>query len=188
MKEFLAQALSSPKNRLILFGLVFLTGITAFNVYVNQRPEPLQPTTNAQRVGQAQLSLEPSQIQVKKGESFTLSLQLDPQGEILDAVDAILVFDPKMLKVESLEKGELFPAYPVQVIDNEKGQVQLSAFAIGENEVPAPLTQAGSLGKLRFQALSLGTTSIRFSTDSIAASQGRNVLNATQEARVEVQP
>lgn len=180
--------LNNPKNKTIAVGLIVLIILTVLNVYISQKTPTLQPETSAQRQGQAVLSLDPTTSKVKPTQTFSVSINIDPQGETIDAVDAILIFDSQKLTVQSLTPDTLFPSYPVQKIDNDNGKVQLSAFSVGSEPIPKPVSKAGVLGTVTFQTLSAGTTQITLSSDSIVASQGENVLGSTVNSTINVQP
>ncbi len=74
----------------------------------------------------ASLSLSPSSGSYKVGESFEVEAILDTGGEPTSGADVILLFDPTMLAVISVNPGTLYSDYPVSRVDSRKGRIELS--------------------------------------------------------------
>ena len=170
------------KEKGILLGIVSLILLTIVNVYINTLP--VQPKATATPSPAAILSLSPASAQLVKDQIFSVNIILDPSQESVDAVDAILIYDPNLLEVSGLIPSDLFPAYPVQ--NFEDGKVQLSAFAVGTRGNPVPVTESGTLGTISLKAKAAGITKIEFSADSIVASKGKNVLKEISGGMYEV--
>lgn len=138
----------------------------------------------------ASFGFSQDEVTSKPAETFTVQMLLSsPQA--IDAVDALVSFDPSMISVEKASKGEIFEIYPMKSTDNKKGLVKISAasreqFFQGENGVFATLT---------FKSLSTGETKISYQyetqeeshSDTDVMSQGTDLLRETQDLEVSIQ-
>lgn len=149
--------------------------LTVLNVYVATLPTGKK--TSATPTPTAILSLSPASVQLVKDQIFSVNIILDPNQESVDAVDAILVYDPNLLEVSGLIPSDLFPNYPVQ--NYGEGKVQLSAFAVGTTGNPTPVTESGTIGTISLKAKTAGVTKLEFSSECIVVSKGVNVLKST---------
>jgi len=126
----------------------------------------------------ARLSLIPATATIKKGGKLTLSLRLNGGSHKVDALDVVLVFDPKVFRAEVVTPGKIFSQYPVKKIDNKTGLVQLSA--AGEIKGGNLTTFSGEeeYGQVVFTGLSATSSSkISFGPKSIVAAKGKSVLD-----------
>jgi hypothetical protein len=126
----------------------------------------------------AVFDLQPSTKTLKVGETLSLALSLSSGAFTVDAVDAILVFDPAVFKAEKITAGKLFTTYPIKQYDNKTGQVQLSAVGkIKEGKVVG-FSGQGEYGTVVFRALKAADFSkISLDSNSIVASAGQNRLD-----------
>ena len=121
---------------------------------------PILPAT-------ATLAMQPESVTVAPGKEFSLDIALLTNGRQVSGVDAIIAYDPKVLKLQSsvasaaasATSSALFDEYPSNSVDEEKGIITLSAI-----QKPGEIFNgSGVLGRLTFQAKIPGITSIRFS-------------------------
>lgn len=93
---------------------------------------------------QPSLYLSPSSGKVPAGGMFTATVFLSTGGNDVSGVDAVLTFDPQILKVVSTAKGNIpaFIAY-FENIDNDNGKVTVSAL-ISPDVTEVEETTAGS--------------------------------------------
>lgn len=124
------------------------------------------------------LKLDPSAQTLKVGETLSVTLSLSSGDEEIDAVDAIVNFDPAVFRVEKIVPGKIFTLYPIKESDNKSGQVQLSAAAeIKESKITS-FRGSGELGTIVFRALkAASSTEVSWDTNSIAAFNGQNILD-----------
>lgn len=176
LKDLLSSILSDKKQSTIFFGIIVLFVVTLANVYVAKTRIP----TSALKTPTATLSLNPTQKSVTKDQTFDVAIILDTKDEKVDAVDAILTYDPSILEVTGLSPGTIFSAYPVKSYG--EGKIQLSGFALPEGETPKPFSGKGTLGTITFKALNSGSTKVIFGVSSIIAYQGQNALGKIVEA------
>jgi hypothetical protein len=109
-------------------------------------------------------------------ESFSLIAMQDPAGKKINAVDLHIVFDPKLLKLESIEPaGEFSLLLTDSQIDNESGvasiivAVPLEAKSIEVSSVVATLN---------FKSITAGRAVVSFTDKSVAAAdeEANNVV------------
>ncbi|HVN26505.1 MAG TPA: cohesin domain-containing protein [Candidatus Paceibacterota bacterium] len=129
--------------------------------------------------GAAAMSVTPSSGTYAVGGTFTVSIMLDSGGGIgVNAADGKLTFDPTVLAVQSISKGN--SVFNLWVKDpsfsNTDGSVSFSG---GSTE--AYTGSAGDICDVTFKALKAGSTDLAFaSADALAADgQGTNVLSGT---------
>jgi hypothetical protein len=126
----------------------------------------------------AYFNLTPATATLKKGEKLTLSVRLASGGYQVDAVDAVIAFDPLVLKVETVTPGKIFGQYPVKKIDNKTGVVQLSAAGELKEGKLASFAGEDEYGKIVFAALKEAVaTLVRVDSKSICAAAGQNCLS-----------
>lgn len=127
------------------------------------------------------LSLQPEKQNINKGESVTVTISADGQKEIL-VIDLYVSFDPQLLTLQSLNKGDYFQNQLVfsKKIDAEKGNL---IYALGSL---APQKTTGSLVKLTFLAKQTGIAAIQLQSTSKASVKGALTpqINRTNTAEV----
>ncbi len=124
--------------------------------------------------GAATFSLSPTNTAVDTGESFSLTVMVDPNGESLDTARLEIEFDETLLEVLSFDLGTLFPYQsPSNEIDNTSGALSQGAFKYGD-----PVESSGTFGTVTFRALSSGAATIVISGDSRLISDGDEKLDA----------
>jgi hypothetical protein len=108
------------------------------------------------------LSLSVPKLQVRVGEKFTTSVNLDTVGLPIYVTDIDLIYDPKTVElVGTLKPGGLFSNEIVLAnrVDPKTGRVVISLGSL------SPFVGKGVLGTLEFSAKKLGSAKISF--DSI---------------------
>ena len=104
----------------------------------------------------ASFLLSPAQATMTVGELWGVEILLSTNEAKVDGADAILRYDPRMLRVLELQKGDLFEEYVAESVDGVKGEIRLSGLTFD----PRPKT--GILGTILFEPLSQGTTVVFF--------------------------
>jgi len=134
------------------------------------------PSFSAHAAGAATMSLDQSSYEVTRGELVEVTVGVDPQGESLDTVRAVLTFDPNVVSVQSIRlSGGFDRVAPGNYYDNATGRLSWGAFTL-EGPVSAP-TQ---ILTVTFLALSAGEGNIQVSSDSRAISNGEEKINIAQ--------
>ena len=124
----------------------------------------------------ASLFLTPSSGNFRVGGTFSVVLALKSEQEPINAVEAILKFDPTILRVRSISKaGSIFTLWPQEpTFSNTQGTIH---FVGG---VPAPNFYKGSSGKIItivFEGLKEGQASINFTKGTILSGPGIDVTD-----------
>jgi cell division protein FtsB len=136
------------------------------------------PTAFAQSAGSATLSLSPAGGSYAAGVTFTVSVMLNGGGVGVNAANGELSFDPTLLAVQSIDKGNsvfnLWTSNPS--FSNTAGTVDFSG---GSNT--AYSGTAGDVLDVTFQTLATGTAAVKFSSASALAAdgQGTDILGGT---------
>lgn len=118
------------------------------------------------------------------GQTFTATIQADPAGDSINAVEAELDFDPSILTVVSVTKtGSVFSLWTTEPeFSNSAGTI---TFGGGS---PTPFTSQSTLLTVTFRAASEGTGTVSFTSASALAAdgQGTDVLESTVSANYTV--
>jgi hypothetical protein len=95
------------------------------------------------------LVLLPASQTVEAGKSFTIDIQVQCNGQVIDGVDAFLDFNPEYLEVQVIEGGGVMDTLLQNQYDNVRGAINYSA---GKITLPLPsktFTLAGITFKTR---------------------------------------
>lgn len=117
----------------------------------------------------ADLSLTPSTGSYGVGQTFSVTVKAVPNGDSVNAVEASLKFDPKVLSVVSVGKtGSVFSLWTTEpTFSNAAGTV---TFGGGS---PTPFTGTSNIVTITFRTVAEGSGSVSFSSGSILAADGR---------------
>src|SRR3989344_7779285 len=132
---------------------------------------------NFSKVEAASLLLIPSTGTFEAGSTFDVSVFLDTEGEIINAVDVSLSFPPNKLQLVSPSAGQsvvgIWAVSPK--FDNQIGSVNF------QGGIPGGIKASrGLLTRLTFRVKALGTISVNFLDSSrvlLHDGKGTNVLN-----------
>ncbi len=130
--------------------LVVLLFISAFQVYA------------------AEVAITPSTGSYSKGQSFTSTIQVNPQGKSVNAVEAKLTFDNTKFAVVSVSKtGSVFSLWTTEpTFSNSAGTIDFGGGS------PTPFTARSNLVSVTFRTLAEGTGNVGVSTASVLAADG----------------
>lgn len=123
----------------------------------------------AQAAFAADLTIAPSTGSYAVGANFTATLQADPAGDSINAVEAKLSFDPTKLAVVSVSKtGSVFSLWTTEpTFSNTDGTI---SFGGGS---PTPFSARSTLLSVTFKTLAEGTASVSYDTASALAADGK---------------
>jgi len=127
--------------------------VVPFAVY--SQPQSLS-TEAATPAHSASFLLAPSGGTVVLGEVFEVLILLSTGEARVDGADAILRYNPKMLRVVALEKGGLFEEQLQNRVDDVAGEIRLSDMTFDAGP------KMGTFGVVSFEALQRGATSVFF--------------------------
>ncbi len=148
------------------------------------------------------ISLNTDQMNIKVGETATVSVVIDTNNKPIDGVDLSLVFDPKLLEVmvvngqnsgANLQKlpfvpGRLFSDVPFNTFNVKNGTASMSAISTQNTK----FTGSGTLAVITFKALAPGSASVKVvaspgnTTDSNMVAEGKEILSETQDANITI--
>src|SRR3989339_187078 len=123
--------------------------------------------------GAGTITLSPTSLSVQTGETVTLSVLVNPNGESIDTVRVELDYDPLLLEGVKFELGSQFSSLsPGYEIDNGTGLMNFGAFKYGDR-----VTTSGTMANVTFRALSSGTALIDVTDNSKLINNGEEKVN-----------
>lgn len=123
---------------------------------------------SVQSVLAADVLVAPATGSYASGQTFTVTVQADPQGDSVNAVEAELSFDESVLSVVSISKdGSAFSLWTTEpTFSNSAGTI---AFGGGS---PSPFTSRSNLVSITFRANGTGDGQVSFTDASVLAADG----------------
>jgi len=117
----------------------------------------------------ANLQISPASGSYSSGQTFTATIQVDPAGDSVNAVEADLTFDKTVLSVVNVSKtGSVFSLWTTEpTFSNTAGTI---SFGGGS---PTPFSARSTLITVTFRTLTAGTGAVSFGTASALAADGR---------------
>ncbi len=117
----------------------------------------------------ADVLLSPASGSYTPGQTFTVTVQADPKGQQINAVEANLTFDTTTLSVVSVSKtGSAFSLWTTEPsFSNTAGTI---TFGGGS---PTPFSSRSNLVSITFTAKAAGTGAVNFGDASALAADGR---------------
>ena len=136
----------------------------------------------SQAAGTATMNFDEATVSTELGESFDLTVQVEPGGEDLDTVRSIVTYDPETLSVQHVTlTGAFDRSAPGNYIDNGSGKVSWGAFTLD-----GPISTSDSFVSISFLAIQEGTATVAISSDSRAISSGSEMINTAALGSTEV--
>jgi len=123
-------------------------------------------------VNAASLQFDKSTVSVTSGNSFSISVTVQPGSDALSSTDTYVTYDASYLTVGTVTAGELFPT--VSHDESTLGKIYIAGMV---NDPTDSISSAGTLATITFQAVKTGSTSLTFdcSTSKII----KNDINAS---------
>ncbi len=117
----------------------------------------------------ADLALSPNTGSYSVGQTFTTTVRVLPNGDNVNAVEAGLKFDPKLLSVVSVGKtGSVFSLWTTEpTFSNAAGTV---SFGGGS---PSPFSASSNIVTVTFRTVAAGSATVSFTGSSVLAADGR---------------
>ncbi|MEK7591967.1 MAG: Ig-like domain-containing protein [Patescibacteria group bacterium] len=133
------------------------------------------------------LSLSPSNMTKKVGDTFTLETLIDTGNNQVVAAELHVIFDPQKLEAQTITNGPLFPSILVSGVV-ERGSVSIT---IGAANSRTPITGTGTAAVIKFIALEKtdGPIQIRLAQNTFVGSLGEgstNVLTGSTPANITI--
>lgn len=122
----------------------------------------------AQTASAASVVFSPSTGSYGAGQTFTVTVQADPQAKSINAVEAKLTFDKSKLSVVSVSKtGSAFSLWTTEpAFSNTAGTIDFGGGS------PTPFSSRSNLMSITFRALAEGSAAVSVSSASILAADG----------------
>lgn len=116
----------------------------------------------------ADISISPSTGSYSVGQSFTVTIQTNPQGKSVNAVEAKLSFDNTKLAVTGLSKtGSVFSLWTTEpAYSNSAGTIDFGGGS------PSPFTTKSNLITVTFKAIAEGSATVSTASASVLAADG----------------
>ena len=116
----------------------------------------------------ADIAVSPSTGTYSNSQSFTVTIQADPQGQSINAVEATLSFDNTKLAVVSVAKtGSAFSLWTTEpTFSNTLGTIDFGGGS------PSPFSSRSTLMTVTFRALEEGSANVLVSSASVLAADG----------------
>ncbi len=124
---------------------------------------------------------------VSVGDKIRITIELDTTGELVDAFDAEVTFDPEVFSAEDVQAGELLARYPIAKAS--EGSVRFVGMANAGPSGPEAFTGTGVVGSFVLTARhESAETVLEFSDKTVLASRGKNILGEAVSSRLSVRP
>lgn len=116
----------------------------------------------------AQVEITPSSGSYSSGQTFTVTVQANPQGASINAVEAQLTFDNSKLSVTSVAKtGSAFSLWTTEpTFSNAQGTIDFGGGS------PSPFSSRSTLITITFRATTEGSAAISVASASALAADG----------------
>lgn len=128
----------------------------------------------------ADVVISPSTGTYNTGQTFTATIQADPKGDSVNAVEAKLKYDPAKISVVSVSKtGSVFSLWTTEpAFSNTAGTIEFGGGS------PTPFSAKSTLVVVTFRASAEGAAEVSFTSASALAADGlgTDVLKASPSA------
>lgn len=121
------------------------------------------------------MTLSPSSGSYRVNQTITIAVQANSNGLLLDSADAVIKYNPGILKVTSLTTGTLFSSILVHANDPVKGEINIS----GVSNSGSPQAISGTLATIQFQVIGSGVTSVIFDFNQNSDAHSEMVQDGT---------
>ena len=135
------------------------------------------------------LTLEPSSKSIALGQTFTVAISIDTEGETVTSTDAVLLYDSSILNVDKIDNGDgvnepFFPDVFKNITTNE---IYVGAAVRNPTDVREG---RGTVATITFSGKTEGTTDVRFdctagkTSDTNISKSDKNATDIVECARV----
>ncbi len=178
MLNALLQKISEKKEiRVAVIGAgVLVVLAVVFLVYrsFSTRPAPVavtQPvveeTMKKETTADTRMFFDQGAVTAKSGETFSVTVMIDPGVNRVSGTDFEVGYDAKKLKLEKIAPSDVFPLGLREAkIDNVKGT---GSIAIAAPLEKSSVGESAAVATLMFRALQSGTVTVTFSGNTIIA-------------------
>ncbi len=137
------------------------------------------------KVAAATLKFDKTSYTVAVNGTFQVQVMVDPGSDQLNSVDAYILYDSNVLKVQSVANGTLFPN--VNPDTSTAGTVYIAGYV---SNPASSISTGGTIATITFQGLTDGTATLTFdcSTSKIVKDDinATNVMQCSQNGQATV--
>jgi len=180
------------KNSKIIFFIILTAIALAVLAYILFfKPNPiirvnLNKIRPAEKQKSALIIEAPSEVD-GVGRKFSVAINVDTEGNYINAIQSYLEFDPKVLEIDSTNTEQSFcKFYPENNYSNEKGLIRLAC------GTPYPgFRGTGVVQNIEFIAKAIKTTELKFGKESMVLAndgKGTNLLKDASPVQIRVKP
>ncbi len=137
----------------------------------------------------ARLSLTALNAKPKVGEQVVVSLEFQNQTPNIISFDAVVQYDPEVLRIDEIKPKTVFSLYPRKLIEDDKKRFIVSGF---QQDLKQPLSLSnGSLAEVLVTPLKSGKTKLEFLVEgtkytNMLDSKSENILGKTEGLEIEI--
>ncbi|KXK11201.1 MAG: hypothetical protein UZ22_OP11002000405 [Microgenomates bacterium OLB23] len=172
-----------PNKNIALIGIVFFIFAVSLimGLLFAQKNGTSTKTAEKQSLeGTTKLSLKPQAMQLKKGESTQVTVELS--GSPSQAADIVVTFNPKLVKVSEVANGTVFS----DILRSEVQDNQIVVSSAVDPNNPTNLKE-GVLFSFTVTALASGDATLDFNKDlTITAHSGTNTLGTAEPVTLSI--
>jgi len=164
------------------------------NITLSAVPKENTPAIPADYYAGLELRIASSASQsavLQSGQNYRLEIWLNTSKQDSIGTDAVINYDPDMLRLNSVTAGDIFDNYPEASFSAKTGIIQISGVS------PKSLSYKGQgiLGSVLFSPLQKGSTKLSFEfikgdtreSNVISADTGRDILSGVQNLSLTIE-
>ena len=131
----------------------------------------------------SQMYPAPSKSSVTVGDTVSVPIIINPNGESIDTVRAVVSYSADIVQITNFSQGSTFPGTsPRSSYDNQTGLLDWGGFTTASGGV----NYAGTFGTITFKAIKAGTATITVTASSHLISSGQESLATRGSANIVV--
>lgn len=148
-------------------------------------PAPAEPKPAAPPTGSITLAFNPPALEVKPNAAFTVTLQVFGTSDLASA-PMRLKFDPKLLRLTALDRGDLLARDGQQPLLTRSIQSEAGEASINLSRLPGSggVTGSGSLMTFTFEAIAPGTATVTLTDLAFTNSQMQPIAAAAPKLTI----
>lgn len=164
----------------VLFAALALVAIFFIKWQQGEQIIPLKPPTFPQIIAPdvktAEMKLVSSSTSMKVGENFKVSIMFQNKTAAVGSFDAVVSYDPDVLRADEIVPSTVFPLYPRKLIEDFNKRVIVTG-VITDLNTNLPVA-SGELATVSFTALKSGRTKLDL---LVEGDKYTNVMNKKPE-------
>lgn len=156
-------SIASNRKLLSIIAIVVVIIVLPLTVLLSQQQQTIRQRASELvsppgGTAAASINIDPTEINQKIGETFTVPVMLHAKENNITGVDITIMFDKEVLELVGFEKSPVLTNQLINTVDNQAGTFHYAA-----TETSSPQNTGDiKLGALNFKARSKGVSSITF--------------------------